>query len=312
MREGVDAAARAKIDSVCGYKFRHIETACPGVPEPMPASRNSRAARRPVTAKTADRTLDVFELFANEQRPLNLSDISELLGIPLSSSHALIKTLQGRGYLYDVGRRQGYFPTTRMQDVTQAIARAVPVLATIRPALSALRDEMGETVVLAKRQGDDVTYVDVFESARTVRWTTFAGEIKPLHSTSSGKAILSCLPPDALDALLGRLPFQRRTEATITSARELREQIEKGRGRGWYHSIGETVPELMAVSAPVRIGGEIYAVTMGGPTGRFKPLMTRHAAALMRACARIEGRTVAPSRRGDEMRPGAPPARGAR
>jgi DNA-binding IclR family transcriptional regulator len=256
----------------------------------MPASRHPGPARRPATAKTADRTLDVFELFANEQRPLNLSEISELLGIPLSSSHALIKTLQARGYLYDVGRRQGYFPTTRMQDIAQAIARAIPVLATIRPALSALRDETDETVVLAKRQGDDVTYLDVYESARTVRWSTFAGEIKPLHSTSSGKAILSCLPPDALDELLGRLPFQRRTEATITSARELKEQIEKGRGRGWYQSIGETVPELMAVSAPVRIGGEIYAVTTGGPTNRFRPRMTRHAAALVRTCARIEGR----------------------
>jgi IclR family transcriptional regulator, acetate operon repressor len=259
----------------------------------MPASRHPRTARRAASAKTADRTLDVFELFANEQRPLNLSEISQLLRIPLSSSHALIKTLQARGYLYDVGRRQGYFPTTRMQDITQAIARAVPVLATIQPTLSALRDETGETVVLAKRQGDEMTYVDVYESARTVRWSTVAGEIKPLHSTSSGKAILSRLPPDGLDALLCRLPFERRTDATITSARELKEQIEKGRGRGWYHSIGETVPELMAVSAPVQIGGEIYAVTTGGPTNRFRPHMTRHAAALMRACARIEGRTLA-------------------
>jgi IclR family transcriptional regulator, acetate operon repressor len=258
----------------------------------LPAARTARAARSPATAKTADRTLDVFELFASEQRPLNLSEISELLGIPLSSSHALIKTLQARGYLYDVGRRQGYFPTTRMQDITQAIARAVPVLAAIRPMLSALRDETGETVVLAKRQGDDVTYVDVYESARTVRWSTFAGELKPLHSTSSGKAILSCLSPAALDELLARLPFERRTDATLTSARELREQLEKGRDRGWWHSIGETVPELMAVSAPIRVGGEVYAVTTGGPTNRFKPHMTRHAAALVRACARLEGRPL--------------------
>jgi DNA-binding IclR family transcriptional regulator len=259
----------------------------------MPAARHPRSPPRPATAKTADRTLDVFELFASEQRPLNLSEVSGLLRIPLSSSHALLKTLQARGYLYDVGRRQGYFPTTRIQDVAAAIASAVPILATIRPALSALRDETEETVVLAKRQRDEVTYVEVVPSARTVRWSTFAGEIKPLHSTSSGKAILSSLPPGELDAVLSRLPFDRRTEATLTSARELRDQIEKGRGRGWWHSIGETVPELMAVSAPVRIGGEAYAVTTGGPIHRFRPLMTRHAAALVRACARIEGRAAA-------------------
>jgi IclR family transcriptional regulator, acetate operon repressor len=258
----------------------------------LAVARTVRAARTPAGAKTADRTLDVFELFASEQRPLNLSEISELLGIPLSSAHALIKTLQARGYLYDVGRRQGYFPTTRMQDVAQAIGRAVPVLAAVRPMLAALRDETGETVVLAKRQGDQVTYVDVFESARNVRWSTFAGELRPLHSTSSGKAILSCLSPGALDELLARLPLDRRTDATLASARELRADIERGRARGFWQSIGETVPELMAVSAPIRVGGEVYAVTTGGPTNRFKPHTARHAASLLRACARLEGRAT--------------------
>lgn len=258
----------------------------------MPAARPS-AARRPSAAKTADRTLDVFELFANEQRPLNLSEVSALLRIPLSSAHALLKTLQARGYLYDVGRRQGYFPTTRLQDVALAIARSVPVLAAIRPALSALRDETGETVVLSKRQGDDVTYLDVFESARNVRWSTVSGEIKPLHATASGKAILSALPRSELDELLGKLPFDRRTNATITSARELRDQIERARGRGWFQSVGETVAELMAVSAPVRIGGEVYAVTLGGPTNRFRPRTADHAAALLRTCARFGGRAPA-------------------
>jgi len=104
----------------------------------MAATRRPRAAPRVATAKTADRTLDVFELFASEQRPLNLSEISALLGIPLSSAHALIKTLQARGYLYDVGRRQGYFPTTRMQDITQAIARAVRFSSGGLPCLKAL------------------------------------------------------------------------------------------------------------------------------------------------------------------------------
>jgi DNA-binding IclR family transcriptional regulator len=240
------------------------------------------------TAKTADRTLDVFEVFAAEQRPLNLSEIADLLRIPLSSSHALIKTLQGRGYLYDLGRRRGYFPTTRMEGIVAAIAHAAPVFAALKPTLTALRDETGETVVLAKRQGDELIYVEVFESARTVRFSSTPGEVKPLHSTSSGKAVLSCLSPDALDDVLRRLSFQRRTDSTITSARELKAQIEKGRGRGWFQSVAENVPDLMAISAPVRMGGEVYAITIGGPTGRFRPQTARHVAALLRACARLE------------------------
>lgn len=253
---------------------------------------HGRAADRATTAvKTADRTLDVFELFAREQRPLNLSTLAELLHIPISSAHALIKRLQARGYLYEVGRRAGYFPTTRMQTIAREIARATPVLSTLEPTLAALRDETGETVVLAKRQGDEVAYIDVFESPHSVRFTSVAGEIKPLHSTSSGKAILSALPPEELDGLLPRLRLDRRTPSTITSARTLREEVDRGRARGWCHSIGENVPDLMAVSAPVQIGGEVYAITIGGPIRRFKPRMATHAGALLRARAAIVGRT---------------------
>ena len=255
-------------------------------------SKARAAARAASAAKTADRTLDVFELFAREQRPLTLSEIAALLCIPLSSSHALIKRLQTRGYLFDVGRRRGYFPTKRMQVVTQAIAPATPLVATLEPTLAALRDDTGETVVLAKRQGDEVMYIDVFESPQAVRFTSVAGEIKPLHSTSSGKAILSALSPNALRELLPRLRLEKRTEATVTNPGELRAQVEEARERGWSHSIGENVPDLMAVSAPVRIGGEVFAITIGGPAFRFKPRMARHTAALLRASASIEKRAA--------------------
>ena len=58
--------------------------------------------------KTADRTLEVFELFAQERQPLSLSDIARLLQIPISSCHDLVRTLQARGYLYELGPRAGY------------------------------------------------------------------------------------------------------------------------------------------------------------------------------------------------------------
>ncbi len=263
-----------------------------------PARTASRAARPGArgrdgsAAKTADRTLDVFELFANEQRPLNLSEIAARLAIPLASAHALLKTLEARGYLFDVGQRRGYFPTTRMQGVVQAIVRALPLASAVEPALRALRDETGETVVLAKRQGDQLLYVAVFESPCTVRFSSVAGEVKPLHSTSSGKALLSALPREELAATLAELRFDRRTAATVLDPGELARQIERGRARGWCRSVGENAAELMAVSAPVRIGAETYAVTLGGPTGRFRPRTARHVAALLRTCARVEGRTA--------------------
>lgn len=248
-----------------------------------------KPARAPSqTVKTADRTLDLLELFSREQRPLNLSQIGGLLGIPLSSAHGLIKTLQARGYLYELSRRQGYYPSGRLATVAEAIARATPVAGLVDPILEALRDEAKESVVLVKRQRDRVVYLEVYETDESVRFSPVVGETKPLHTTASGKAIMSALPPDALGDLLGALVLTPVTENTITTARELREQIDRGRKRGFWQVVGENTRDLMAIAAPVRIGGEVFAVVLGGPPQRFKAELSRHAERLLRACAEIE------------------------
>jgi DNA-binding IclR family transcriptional regulator len=238
--------------------------------------------------KTADRTLDLLELFARELRPLNLSQISELLGIPLSSSHALIRTLRARGWLYELSRRQGYYPSGRLGVVAQAIAAANPLARLVGPILSALRDEAKESVVLVKRQRERVVYLDVFETDESVRFSPIPGETKPLHTTASGKAILSTLSPDALRDELRTLRLAPVTENSITTARELKEQIERGRKRGYWLVAGENTRELMAIAAPVRIGGEVFAVVLGGPPQRFRAALSAHAERLLRACAAIE------------------------
>src|SRR6266571_9176177 len=53
--------------------------------------------------KSADRTLDIFELFAAEPRGLTIAEISDRLGVARSSTHGLVHTLAARGYLVQDG-----------------------------------------------------------------------------------------------------------------------------------------------------------------------------------------------------------------
>ena len=48
--------------------------------------------------KLVARTLDLFELFAAEQRPLPLTELARLLNVPVSSCLALARTLVSRGF----------------------------------------------------------------------------------------------------------------------------------------------------------------------------------------------------------------------
>jgi IclR family acetate operon transcriptional repressor len=238
--------------------------------------------------KTADRTLDLLELFAREQRPLSLSEMAELMDIPGSSAHGLIKTLQSRGYLYEINRKRGYFPTKKLLVIANSITCAIPLLDKLEPYLSQLRDETEETVVLAKQQGDLVVYLDVYEANQSVRFSPKSGELKHLHSTASGKTILASMPEHVREEFLSRLPLERRTPHTITEVERLRQVIEIGRRRGWWDMEGENNPDLMAIAAAVTINCETYVVAIGGPIQRFKPRMNEHANKLLTACNAIK------------------------
>src|SRR5258708_35730659 len=58
---------------------------------------------RTMPVKSADRTLDIFELFAAEPQALTIAEISDRLGLARSSTHGLVHTLGARGYLVQDG-----------------------------------------------------------------------------------------------------------------------------------------------------------------------------------------------------------------
>jgi len=245
--------------------------------------------------KTAGRTLDLFETFARAQTPLSLSELARALNAPPSSCFNLIRALQARGYLYSLRPRQLY-PTRRLFEVAKAISAGEPWMARVEPVLELLRDRTHETVILGKRQGDRVVYLDVIEGPQTIRYTARAGDLKPLHSSSIGKALLGTLGPAELAEVLKQLPLERVTAATITNRGALLADLERGRKRGYFVTAGENVADVMEVAAAVRLDGDVYGIAIAGPIHRMEDDLTRHVSALKTACAAVtdltRGRTA--------------------
>lgn len=231
--------------------------------------------------KAAARALDVFEAFGACRRPLTLTELAGRIDIPASSCFSLIQTFVARGYLRSGGRRT-YYPTRRMFTNMQAIVASDPLTEGLSEALARLRDATGETVILGKRQGDEVLYLDVAESTQTVRYTTTVGALKPLHSSAMGKAFLGLLGEEELADLLSALPLPAITPHTLTSPAALTADIAKGRARGWYITRGENVDDVMAVALTHAVGGEDVGITVAGPVHRMERDADGHVAALLR------------------------------
>ena len=241
-----------------------------------------------MSIKTADRTLELLELFAREKAPRNVSEIASRMRMPVSSAHGLVKTLEAMGYLFETARRKGYYPTGKLRDLAERISQGVSPLQLMGPLLQELRDTTLETALLARQQGACGIYVDVRDSPHSMRFAPAIGEIKPLHSTATGRALLSALPDDALAAAVEALPMQAVTEYTVTDRAELLRRIRQGVELGWQCVFGENVPDLMSIARHVRFGGEDYAIGLAGSLTRFEPLIEQHARALLDTCRRIE------------------------
>jgi DNA-binding IclR family transcriptional regulator len=245
-------------------------------------------------SKIVERTLDMLELFAHEKRPLSLSDISRLMKIPVSSCHDVLQAMQARGYLYEFAPRAGYYPTGRLHMLATIFVENDPVAARAELLLRALRDELDETVLLSKVAGLQANYLLVFEASHSLRFMVKVGEpVRSLHATSAGKALLGSLPPPALDEALETLRLTRFTEATRTTKKAIRDDLLRGRQRGWYLNQGESLEGVTTLSVSFRWNGAVYIVTIAGPANRLEPRLDAASTLLIRCCAKLEMRKEA-------------------
>lgn len=256
---------------------------------PMRRGHASAAApTQPGLVKTAVRTIDVFEAFAEVRRPLSLSEIAARIGAPPSSCHALLRTLRDRGYLYPIGSQKNLYPTRRLADLCQSIAEGDPVLPRLGAALERLRDETRETVIVGKLQDRRIVYLEVLEGLHTIRYTARAGDIRPLHSSSIGKALLAESTESERDDLLGAGPLRRITPATLVDRSRLFADIERGRARGYQVTEGENVPDVMGVAIAMTWSGDSVGIALAGPVDRMRDRLVRSVRALRKMRREVE------------------------
>jgi DNA-binding IclR family transcriptional regulator len=245
-------------------------------------------------SKIVDRTLDFLELFAKERRPLSLSEIAQLLSIPISSCYDVVQAMQSRGYLYEIAPRAGYYPTMRVHALGQEIADNDPVLLRTELLLRSLRDTLDECVSLSKISGLTATYLLVFDPTHPLRILVKVGDnIRSLYATSAGKALLGSLDDRTLGEFLRSADLVPLTKQTIKSAAALRKDIELGRKRGWYLNREESLTGVATISATFRWSASVYIVTIAGPSSRLEQKLKTAADLLIDVCHRLEMHPVA-------------------
>lgn len=222
-----------------------------------------------ISSRSALRPFDVLAAFRKAGRPLSLSEISQMADIPLSTCHSVIRSLEQYGLLYFLSNRECY-PTRWLWDTALEINANDPIATRCLSALTALRDETNETIILGTRQGDRVLYLLVVESGQTIRYSSRVGDFKPLHSSAIGKVMLMSMPAAEREQWLSAHSLQQATSATITDIHRLNADLETSLQRGYTVTRGENVADVMAVAAPLVCGSMTLGVAVAGPLNRMQ------------------------------------------
>ncbi len=139
-----------------------------------------------------------------------------------------------------------------------------------RPAMTRLRDAIGESVHLYVRQRDRRVCVSAIEGNFELRHFTEVGKPLPLSIGASGKLLLAHADP-ATHALELRRVAREPLTPRAPALEELTAQLDDIRATGWAVSFGEREEGLAAGAVPIldRSGSVHAALTVSGPTARL-------------------------------------------
>jgi DNA-binding IclR family transcriptional regulator len=204
---------------------------------------------------------------------LRLSEAGRDLGLPASTVHRLLRTLESSGFVSrGVGKRT-YVPGPSMLSVAaDREDQERELVQAAAPFLGSLVDEFGETAHVVVQRGSIVRFIAGAESKRVIRAGLRIGVEYPAHCTSGGKAMLALAPEPVLQAIYPDEHLEGLTPTSCTSRAELFQRLRDVHdSRGYFCNDSESEDGITGVGAAVidRTGLVRGALVVGGPSSRI-------------------------------------------
>ena len=201
----------------------------------------------------------------------SLSELAQQVGLPASTAHRLLLTLEQERYVRFSG--EGRLWTIGVQAFVTGCAflKTRSLVGLSRPRLRLLMEETGETVNLAVEDKGEAVYLAQVECREMMRAFARPGMRTPMHCSAVGKAILSVTSDKAAAKILHQHGMARLTVKTIISPAALRQELAKVREQGYAVDDEEHAVGLRCVAAPIfdETGDVIAAVSISGPMARI-------------------------------------------
>ena len=220
------------------------------------------------TIKDLGKIVSLFENQGGEGR--SVTDISRSLHMLPSKVSRLLKTLESEGF-FERGPNTGkYRIGPRFLQLGLLYVFNYPLRRIILPHLEHMVQDLGLSTGWGIFKNDRIIVADRFTFGKK-SFVSRVGLNVPLHSSSYGKLFLAYLPSEEQKRLLSLLTFAKRTPATISDPKRMKEEMKLVRKNGYALDQGETVADMTSIAAPIfNSDGEVVAaVSVSAEKVRF-------------------------------------------
>jgi DNA-binding IclR family transcriptional regulator len=177
--------------------------------------------------KVLYKLLSILDTILQHGSPMNMTKISEKLGLYPSTIHRILDTLKHWGYVEQNPNTQKYQLGLKLLELGMAKLHQIDLVREATPYLKGLVNYCNETVHLSILDNAEVLYLAKEESSQAIRMCSYIGKRAPLHCTALGKVLLTDLPKEERRKILEQKGLSRLTEKTITDKEELEKELNR-------------------------------------------------------------------------------------
>jgi IclR family transcriptional regulator, acetate operon repressor len=232
---------------------------------------SKEALRASGQVQSLSRALKLLNALSVHPQGLSLSEVAGHVGLPNSTAHRLLTTLQNERYVRFETERSVWLIGVQAFCVGAAFVRSRDLVTIARPYMRRLMEQSGETVNLAIGDRGEVIYIAQVETQKMMRAIAGPGGRASMHCSGVGKALLAVADPVEADKLIGAMDLHRETVHTLIAAQDLQRDLEQIRARRYAVDNEENAVGLRCVAAVIydEHSAPLAALSVSGPTARI-------------------------------------------
>ncbi|MBQ7408109.1 MAG: IclR family transcriptional regulator [Clostridia bacterium] len=211
--------------------------------------------------------LDYFK--ETNKSALSATELAQLSGLLVTSVHNIMSTFMEYGLIQKNPVNHKYSLGKKFVDFSNIYTTQNPIQKEFSRIMRNLCEESGETVLLAVPYGTDVLYLDSASPKNSFTPSSkMFGVTAPMYCTAIGKAILSISGENVIQQVVQQEKTAF-TENTLLDGNDFINEINTTMHRGYAIDNMEHEYGVKCVAVAVKAEGQIYGLSITGPSLRF-------------------------------------------